>query len=217
MREVASGRLALTHEDLDAHPARRGAEYLRHLLVANGVLAVRDDALVRLEAWVAGRLAGVEDKAQRRLLRSYATWRVPRRARQQAEAAGAPRTATRYAKVNLGSAIAFLGFLAARRADLAAATQADLDDWLAEGPPSAPEVRDFLGWAADRRLAARFELPGRAAKKGPWRPTTSAGPQPGRCSTTRTSTWPTGWPGCSCSSTANSSAASPLLPVTGLS
>ena len=166
MREVASGRLALTHEDLDAHPARRGAEYLRHLLVANGVLAVRDDALVRLEAWVAGRLAGVEDKAQRRLLRSYATWRVPRRARQQAEAAGAPRTATRYAKVNLGSAIAFLGFLAARRADLAAATQADLDDWLAEGPPSAPEVRDFLGWAADRRLAARFELPGRA-EEGP--------------------------------------------------
>jgi len=159
--------MALTHEDLDAHPARRGADYLRHLLVANGVLATRDDALVRLEAWVAGRLADVEDKAQRRLLRSYATWRVLRRARQRAEAAGAPRTATRYAKVNLGSAIAFLGFLAARQTDLAAATQADLDDWLAEGPPSAPEVRDFLGWAVDRRLAARFDLPGRARQEGP--------------------------------------------------
>jgi hypothetical protein len=167
LREVASGQLALTHEDLDAHPARRGADYLRHLLVANGVLATRDDALVRLETWVAGRLADVEDKAQHRLLRSYARWRVLRRARQRAEAAGAPRTATRYAKVNLGSAIAFVGFLAARQTDLAAATQADLDDWLAEGPPSAPEVRDFLGWAADRRLAARFDLPGRARQVGP--------------------------------------------------
>ena len=159
--EVATGQLALTHEALDAHPARRGADYLRHLLVANGVLPARDDALVRLEAWVGKRLANVEDQAQRRLLRSYATWRVLRRARQRAEAAGAPRTATRYAKVNLNSAIAFLGFLAARQADLAGATQADLDDWLAEGPPSAPEVRDFLGWATDRRLIQRFDLPGR--------------------------------------------------------
>lgn len=85
--EIAAGQLALTHEALDAHPARRGADYLRHLLVANGVLAARDDALVRLEAWVAERLASVEDKAQRRLLRSYARWRLLRRARQRAETA----------------------------------------------------------------------------------------------------------------------------------
>ena len=164
--EVAAGQLALTHEALDAHRARRGADYLRHLLVANGVLSARDDALVRLEAWVAERLASVEDRAQRRRLRSYATWRVLRRARQRAEAAVAPRTATRHAKVNLNSAIAFLAFLAARQVDLAGAGQADLDDWLAEGPPSAPEVRDFLGWAADRRLSRRFDLPGRR-QEGP--------------------------------------------------
>jgi len=60
--KVASGQVALAHEALDAHPARRGADYLRHLLVANGVLPARDDALVRLEAWVGRRLASVEDK-----------------------------------------------------------------------------------------------------------------------------------------------------------
>ena len=152
---------------------------------------------------MAERLASVEDRAQRRRLRSYATWRVLRRARQRAEAAGAPRTATRHAKVNLNSAIAFLGFLASRQVDLAGASQADLDDWLAEGPPRAPEVRDFLGWAADRRLAGRFDLPGRARRKGPSRTTTSVGPQPGCCSTTRAPSWATGWPGCSCCSTAN--------------
>ena len=167
LREVASGRLALTHQALDAHRARRGADYLRHLLVANGVLAQRDDALVRLEAWVTERLASVEDGAQRRLLRCYATWRVLRRARQRAETAGAPRTATRHAKVNLNSAIAFLGFLAARQVDLAGASQADLDDWLAEGPSSTPEVRDFLGWAANRRFSRRFDLPSQAHQEGP--------------------------------------------------
>ena len=51
--EVAAGNLPLSHEALDTHPRRRGADYLRHLLVANGVLPARDDALVRLEAWVA--------------------------------------------------------------------------------------------------------------------------------------------------------------------
>jgi integrase len=165
--EVASGQVALAHEALDAHPARRGADYLRHLLVANGVLPARDDGLVRLEAWVGGRLASIEDKPRRQLLRSYATWHLLRGARQRAGTARAPRAPTRYAKVNLNSAIAFLGFLAARQRDLAGATQADVDAWLADGPPNAPEVRDFLGWAARRKLVPAFVLPVSTRHEGP--------------------------------------------------
>ena len=165
--EVASGRLALTHEALDAHRPRQGADYLRHLLVANGVLTGRDDALVRLEAWAADRLASVTDRGQRRLLRSYARWRVLRRARQRAEAAGAARTPTRHAKVCLNAAVAFLAFLAARQRDLVNCTQGDVDDWLAEGPPSAPRARDFLDWAADRKLTGHFIVPGQPRRGGP--------------------------------------------------
>jgi hypothetical protein len=165
--EVASGQLALTHEALDAHHSRQGADYLRHLLVANGVLAGRDDALVRLEAWAADRLKSVADQGQRRLLRSYATWRVLRRARQRAEAAEAARTPTRHAKVCLNAAVAFLAFLAARQRDLGSCTQGDVDDWLAEGPPSAPRVRDFLEWAGDRKLTERFIVPGQPRRGGP--------------------------------------------------
>ena len=165
--EVASGQLALTHEALDAHRPRQGADYLRHLLVANGVLAGRDDALVRLEAWTADRLKSVADQGQRRLLRSYATWRVLRRARQRAEAAEAARTPTRHAKVCLNAAVAFLAFLAARQRDLGSCTQGDVDDWLAEGPPSAPRVRDFLEWAGDRKLTERFIVPGQPRRGGP--------------------------------------------------
>lgn len=165
--EVASGRLALTHEALDAHRPRQGADYLRHLLVAHGVLAGRDDALVRLEAWAAEHLARVADPSQRRLLRSYARWRVLRRARLRSQAAGGPSTPTRYAKVCLSCATAFLAFLAARQRDLASCTQGDVDDWLAEGPPSAPRVRDFLEWAGDRKLTGRFILPGQSRGGGP--------------------------------------------------
>ena len=165
--EVASGRLALTHEALDAHRPRQGADYLRHLLVAHGVLSGRDDALVHLEAWVADHLATVADPGQRRLLRSYARWRVLRRARQRSEAAGAVRTPTRHAKVCLNAAVAFLAFLAARQRDLDGCTQGDVDDWLAEGPPSAPRVRDFLEWAGDRQLTGRFIVPGQPRRGGP--------------------------------------------------
>jgi len=165
--EVASGQVALTHEALDAQRPRQGADYLRHLLVAHGVLTGRDDALVRLEAWAADHLARVADPGQRRLLRSYARWRVLRRARQRSEAAGAARTPTRHAKVCLNAAVAFLAFLAARQRDLGSCTQGDVDDWLAEGPPSAPCARDFLQWAGDRQLTGRFIVPGQPRRGGP--------------------------------------------------
>ena len=79
----------------------------------------------------------------------------------------AARTPTRHAKVCLNAAVAFLAFLAARQRDLANCTQGDVDDWLAEGPPSAPRVRDFLEWAGDRKLTGRFIVPGQPRRGGP--------------------------------------------------
>ena len=63
LAEVASGKLALTHEALDAHPARRCADYPRHLLVPNGALPWRDDALA-LRDLGRQRLASTERYAQ---------------------------------------------------------------------------------------------------------------------------------------------------------
>jgi hypothetical protein len=37
LAELAEGQIACSHEPLDAHPHRRAADYLRHILVANGV------------------------------------------------------------------------------------------------------------------------------------------------------------------------------------
>lgn len=167
LTEIASGPIALTHEALDAHPQLRAAEFLRQMLVANGVLVPRDEALVRLEAWVAGRLDELDSPERRRLLRSYARWRLLRRARQRA-ATGTQRarTPTRHAKTRLLAAIAFCDYLDRRGRDLASCSQADVDTWLTHGPPSAPEVRDFLDWAADRKLTQRLTIPSPPRKEG---------------------------------------------------
>ncbi|MGH9087342.1 MAG: hypothetical protein ACRDYZ_04410 [Acidimicrobiales bacterium] len=165
--DLVSGRLALSHEALDALPNRRSADHLRHLLVAAGLLSPRNDALVALEEWVKRRLEAVADVEHHRQVRSYATWRVLNRARRRAERESSPRTATSYAKTRVNAAVSFLAFLDQRDRGLGHCTQADVDDWLADGPPSAHEVGDFLDWTASRKTTPRFEVPSRVHRGGP--------------------------------------------------
>jgi len=167
LTDIAAGTTPLTHEALDAHPHPRAANYLRHILVAHGVLPARDDAMVRLEAWVAAKLADVEPPEHRRVLRSYATWRVLRRARQRAQNARRPPTRTARAKVCLNAAVAFLAFLDNRGCAPAECSQADLDTWLDQGPPSAPEIADFIDWATERKLLTNLVMPSRTRRDGP--------------------------------------------------
>jgi len=166
MAEIASGALALTHEALDAHPHPGAVRYVRQMLVAGDVLPARDEALVALEAWVTDRVESVSDLEHRRLLRAYATWGVLRRTRQRAERAKAVRTPTRHAKTRLLAAIAFLAWLAERDRTLADTQQGDVEAWLAEGPASAHEVKDFLSWAAQRKATGRFEISSPPLREG---------------------------------------------------
>ena len=148
LAELATGRMPLTHEALDAHRSVRGADYLRRLLIAHGVLDDRDDELARTQAWTAELLDSIERPDDRRLIATYATWRVLRRLRARAERQGRPRTTIRHARNQLTAATALLDWLADHDLTLASARQGDLDSWLATGP-AAFRVRDFLGWAAE--------------------------------------------------------------------
>jgi len=152
--EIAAGSLPLTHEALDAHPQRVGANLARHMLVANGVLANRDDALAQLEAWVSARLDEVTSPEHRHVLRSYATWRVLRRTRERAAASHRPTTPTAHAKQCLLAAIALCGFLDAQGVSLSECRQGDIDRWFDQGLPSADRVSDFLDWVKERKLTA---------------------------------------------------------------
>jgi hypothetical protein len=167
LAELISGELPLTHDSLDSHPRRRSADYLRHLLVSSELLPTRDDALVSLEKWVIRRLETVVCPHRRRMLRSYVTWRVLRRTRERAERNKRPRTPTAHAKACLNAAISFLEFLDRRERDLLECTQADVEEWLNDGPPSARDVGDFLDWASTKKMTPRFELSRPAPLNGP--------------------------------------------------
>ena len=108
LAELATSQLACTHEALDTHAHHQAADYLRHVLVANGVLPARDDMFASVERLLADTLAGISSDADRRLVQAYATWRVLRRLRRSAERRAQPRSHTAHARANIGIAAAFL-------------------------------------------------------------------------------------------------------------
>jgi hypothetical protein len=156
---MAQGTLEISHEALDTYPQRKAADLLRHLLVANGVLEARDDQLVELETWVTSRLDEVSSRDHRRLLRSYATWRILRRTRERAAVSSRLDTSIAYPKTCLLAAIAFCEFLDTRGRSFTQCGQVDVDRWFDEGPPSALNVRDFLDWVGNQRLVRGLVVP----------------------------------------------------------
>jgi hypothetical protein len=166
LADVAAGRLAATHEALDAHPHQRAADYLRHMLTAGGMLPHRDEELARTEQWLATLLKGIGDPATRRLVQSFATWQVMRRLRRNAGQAGRPRSVTAHARNQITAAAGFLAWLDGRGRPLASCRHADIDDWLATGP-GAWQVRGFLAWAARRGHCTAFTIPAPGRAHGP--------------------------------------------------
>jgi len=76
-------------------------------------------------------------------VKAYATWRVMRRLRRNAERNPRPRTYTRNARVRVRAAADFLTWLAQQGLPLSDCRQADVDTWLSTAA-SAGGVRDFL-------------------------------------------------------------------------
>jgi hypothetical protein len=157
LADVATGRLAISHDALDAHLHRRAADYLRHMLTAAGALPPRDEELARTGQWLTQTLEAIGPAADRRLVQAYATWQVMRRLRASAAGTARPRTPTAHARNNIRAAVSFLAWLRSRGSTLATCRQADVDRWLDTGP-SACLARDFLAWAASRRHCQQLTI-----------------------------------------------------------
>ena len=167
LAEIVTGQLEVSHDALDTHRHRHGADYLRHVLVAGRVLPDRDENLARLQRWVTDLLTGIDDPADRRLVQAYATWRVLHQLRQRATARPRPRTPTHNARVRITAAVDLLAWLRSRHITLADAGQGDVDLWLTTAGPAAPDARDFLTWAADHHHAHQLTVPGHRRRDGP--------------------------------------------------
>jgi hypothetical protein len=158
LSELAAATLPATHQALDAHPHRPAADYLRHLLLAHGVLPSRDEELARTQRWTSELLTGIDRPDHRRLVQAYTTWRVLRRLRHHADRNTGPPTSTRHARVRISAASHFLAWLAERGIALADAEQIDVDNWLAGGR-AAYDVGDFLTWAGERGHCRTLHVP----------------------------------------------------------
>ena len=208
LADVAAGRTALTHQALDEHHSPRAADYLRHMLVAGGVLPARDEALARVERWSRDVLETIDRPADRRLVQAYLTWRILRRLRRRSETSPGPRTGTSKARHQVLSVVAFLDWLRCGDLTLASCRQGDVDTWLATGP-AAYDVRDFLTWAGDRKHCQNLDIPGPQRKPAPPPAPTGGGNTSITCSTTRPSISPTGPPAACCSCSASTCHGSP--------
>lgn len=165
LADVAAGRTALTHQALDDHPHQRAADYLRHMLVAGGVLPARDEALARMERWSRDVLSGIDHPADRRVMQAYLTWQVLRRLRHRSGISPAPRTPTGQSRHQVRAVAAFLAWLRQHDLALASCRQGDVETWLATSP-AAYDIRDFPAWAADRKHSRKLDIPGPQRRTG---------------------------------------------------
>jgi hypothetical protein len=161
LADLAAGTVPLTHEALDQLGRGQTVDHLRQMLVAHGVLPKRDEDLARLGLWLARLLERIQPTADRKLVRSYATWGVLRPLRQRADSAETTPFAARWARCRIRAAVRFLAWLHQRGTTLDAIGQADVDQWLTDTDPTRASLHDFIGWACRRRLAPEVELPTR--------------------------------------------------------
>ncbi|MEU8164904.1 hypothetical protein AB0B97_00185 [Micromonospora sp. NPDC049004] len=145
---LATGRLPLTHDGLAEHDRPIAARFLRHELMACGILPTVDKHLLDTEQWLRRRLAELVDHPHEPLLRRFALWHQLPRLRTTAAARPLRANAKPYATQQFTQAQAFLNWLHERGIAPAALTQADLDTWYAGARVHQRHgVHGFLTWA----------------------------------------------------------------------
>ncbi len=154
LRELATGRLPLTHAALDELGDSKVLAHLRAVLVATGALPARDEQLARLEHWITAGIAARPDPDERHLLHRYGTWYLVRRLRARSRGATSYHQAVAV-RQRMRFATAFLDALADRGLTLPTATQPDLEAWLSSDTATGRhEVGEFIRWAGANQLTA---------------------------------------------------------------
>lgn len=153
---LAADRRPISHDLLDELPPGHAERYLRHLLIAAGILPPRNDDLERIPAWLDGLLAD-RPPHHGRLVRPYTTWVLLRRARRQAADRLHTTSAAQRIRRRVRQALHLLDWLDTHHLELATLNQDRLDTWLSTNR-SHYEVKQFLHWAAQRGLTDPFTI-----------------------------------------------------------
>jgi hypothetical protein len=148
-----------THRTLDGYQPSRAREHLRKVLTVGGILAPRDEHLAGLERWITGILARVGDPAERRIVRSFATWHYLRRLRQKSERRYITAGQAGRARAGISNAVKLITWLHDHDRSLAGCTQREVDRWLAESPTTHRHAQAFLSWTSQHGHTHELEIP----------------------------------------------------------
>jgi hypothetical protein len=160
LADLATGRLALTHQALASHPNWRAVIYLRDLLVSCGALPAADKQLLDFQAWLHRRLTALAAHPHIRLLRQFGLWHYLPRMHAKAAIGPLRYTARQYAQGRFRQAEVFLTWVADRGRSPSAVTQADIDTFYAcHRIHQRQAVRAFLTWAMEHHHIPKHELP----------------------------------------------------------
>lgn len=163
LQGFASGALPISRETFSAHPSRRTATHLRELFIQHGALDPLDRNIVAFEDWL-DRTLPRYSPTSRQLLRGFATWhhlqRMRKRARRGTLSHGTVHTAEQENTV----AGELLNHLERTGVSFEQVRQAHIDAWLAPGPTTRYQARNFIRWAAKTRRLPPLDIPHRQAR-----------------------------------------------------
>ncbi|MFE0128022.1 hypothetical protein, partial [Streptomyces parvus] len=156
---LATATGPVTHESLDALTDEAMAEHLRALLVAHGVLAVRDEHLARIEKWLPKVLGRLPDTRERRIVERWARWQPLRRLHRQP--AHRPTTAGQACGIRqeIRAVVRLLEWLPGQGSSLATCTQHHIDAYLATGSVGHLRIRSFLHWTSRHQHTQALTAP----------------------------------------------------------
>jgi hypothetical protein len=160
LQAIAHSEVPLTHEGVGTLSQLRSAIPIRDLLVTAQILPPVDRSLFLFEQWLPTWLADIADPERRKLLHTYATWRILRQLRATATTGPIGHYRQQIARRQLRVAATFLDHLARQDGELAGCTQAQLDRWIAHATVAdQTALRPLVKWAINSRNMNRLDLP----------------------------------------------------------
>ena len=159
LAEISQASQPPGHADLDRYLPSRAAHHLRKVLVAGGILPGRDERLAGLERWALQKTSQVEDPAERRIVRSFATWHHLRRLRAESQRHYITFEQADYMHNEVRAAIKLITWLRDNGTSLADCTQRHIDTWLTGGPGTNYQARAFALWASRRGHTRDLDIP----------------------------------------------------------
>ena len=159
--QMARGEVAISHDTFRLLPQDQARGYLRHLLAAGGVLEPYNAFLERMGPWLDDFLTTVPEH-HRELLRRYGHWHVLRGMRRAAAERRLTNTLANAGRRRIRVAAKVLTYFDAHGVTAATATQAVLDEYIADVATGGRELSaeyGFISWIRRSRVNTKIRIP----------------------------------------------------------